>query len=146
MYTTKLDERGRLKLPQDFHICFQSYREKKLFVTSLDRATIRIYPLAIWRHNEELLKSYHDDPEALANLLFNANDLGLEVDMDNQGRIPLSNELREALEIQVNQQVRLYHNSGRIDVLSDKEYQARRERATAHPKDDLHKLEAVGLR
>lgn len=146
MYSTKLDERGRLKLPTDFHVYVQSFREKTLFVTSMDRATIRIYPMPIWRQNEEIFKNYHEDPQVAENVAFTAAELGSQAEMDNQFRIPLSAELRQELEIEINQQVRLYHNSGRIEVLSDKEYKARRELAAANPKQDLKKLEAAGLR
>src|SRR5262249_21618761 len=108
MYTTRLDERGRLKLPADFHAYVQT-QEKKLFVTSLDRPTVRIYLLQTWRKNEELFATHTAKKKALKNVLFTANELGSEVEMDNQGRIPLSAELRQELQIDSGQQVRLYH-------------------------------------
>ncbi len=55
-YNGKLDEKGRLKLPA----CFQEYLatipEKGLFVTSIDRSTAQIYPIAAWRANLKLLR------------------------------------------------------------------------------------------
>lgn len=143
MYTTRTDERGRLKLPADFHNFVQN-QEKKLFVTSLDRKTVRIYFLEAWRKNEALLTAQRGS-QAAKNILFTANELGAEVEMDPQGRVPLSAELRAELQIANNQSVRLYHNSGRIEILSDSEYKSQREKAVANPEADVHSMEEVGL-
>lgn len=144
MYSARLDDRGRIKLPADFQKYLDIFREK-LFVTSMDRKTARIYPMHLWRENEALFESYRDDPSVSQNVAFTAAELGSEAEMDAQGRILFSAELREALGID-NQQVRLYHNRGRIDVLSEAIFKARREQASASPEADLHKMEAAGLR
>ncbi len=144
MYAARLDEKGRLKLPVDFQKYLDIFREK-FFVTSLDRTTARIYPMHLWRENEALFESYRDDPTVAQNIAFTAAELGSEADMDAQGRILFSAELREALGID-QQQVRLYHYRGRIDVLSEAVFKARKERASANPEEDLRKLEGAGLR
>jgi len=146
MYTARFDDRGRIKLPADFQKYVNTFRESKLFVTSLDRSTGRIYPMELWRQNEALFQNYRDDPTVAQNLAFTASELGSEAEMDGQGRLPFSQELREALGIGDNQQVRIYHHRGRIDVLSDKEFQKRREQASARPAEDLNKMEGAGLR
>jgi division/cell wall cluster transcriptional repressor MraZ len=144
MYTSRLDERGRLKLPADFHTFVQT-QEKKLFVTSMDRKTVRIYFLKTWRKNEEFFATHRDNKRALKNVAFTANELGSECEMDNQGRIPLSAELRQELKIDAGQQVRLYHNAGRIEVLSEAEFQSQREKALATTEQDLLDMEGAGL-
>jgi len=145
MYSARLDDRGRIKLPIDFQGYVQTFREKKLFITSMDRKTARIYPLDLWRENEAIFETYRDDPRVSQNVAFTAAELGSEAEMDSQGRIPFSTELREALGID-NQQVRIYANRGRIDVLSDAVFKARQQQASASPEDDLNKLEGAGLR
>jgi MraZ protein len=145
MYTARLDDRGRIKLPAEFHRYLDTFNEN-LFVTSMDRKTARIYLMRTWRENEALFENYHDDPRVARNVAFTAAELGSEAEMDAQGRIPFSSELREALGIENNQQVRLYHNRGRIDVLSDAVFKARQQQASAAPEDDLNKMEGAGLR
>jgi MraZ protein len=49
MYPARLDDKGRVKLPTSFQQFFGALREKKLFVTSLDRRIAQIYPMVVWR-------------------------------------------------------------------------------------------------
>ena len=144
MYPGRLDEKGRVKLPTSFQQYFMALREKKLFVTSLDRRIAQIYPMEVWRQNEKFFETYRDDPRVARNIAFNAADLGSEVEMDNQGRILFSPELRRELGIE-NQPVHLFAYRGRIEVLSEKIYEERKKEAAMTAADDLSKLEAAGL-
>jgi len=71
-------------------------------------------------------------------------DLGAEAELDSQGRVLFSSELRRELGIE-NQPVRLYAYRTRIEVLSDKLYQERKGEASANPVDDVAKLDEAGL-
>ncbi len=144
MYPGRLDDRGRVKLPADFQQYFGALGETRFFVTSLDRRIAQIYTIPAWRENEKFLAGYREDPKAARNIAFNAADLGAEADIDGQGRILFSAELRRELGIE-NQPVRLYAYRSRIEVLSDKIYQERKSEASVSPVDDLAKLEAAGL-
>jgi MraZ protein len=144
MYPGRLDEKGRVKLPTSFQQYFMALREKRLFVTSLDRRIAQIYPMEVWRQNEKFFETYRDDPRVSRNVAFNAADLGSEVEMDNQGRILFSPELRRELGIE-NQPVHLFAYRGRIEVLSEKIYEERKKEAAMTAADDLSKLEAAGL-
>jgi len=86
MYSSRLDDKGRAKMPVTFQQFFAALREKKLFVTSLDRRVAQIYPMAVWRQNERFFDNYRDDPRLARNVAFNAADLGAEAEMDAQGR------------------------------------------------------------
>lgn len=145
MYPARLDDKGRAKLPSTFLKYLADLTETRVFVTSLDRHIGQIYPMAVWRENEKFFQTYRDDPKAMRNIIFNAQDLGAEVDIDSQGRILFSPELRRALEIE-NQPIRLYANRGRIEVLSEKIYEERKREASASPVEDLDKLDAAGLK
>ncbi len=144
MYPARLDDKGRVKLPAAFQQFFGALREKKLFVTSLDRRIAQIYPIAVWRENEKFFDTYRDDPRLARTVAFNAADLGAESEMDAQGRILFSPELRRELGIE-NQPVRLFAYKGRIEVLSEKIYEERKREAAQTAADDLAKLEAAGL-
>ena len=144
MYPARLDDKGRCKLPTSFQQFFAALREKKLFVTSLDRRIAQIYPMAVWRENEKFFDSYREDPKILRNVVFNAADLGAESEMDGQGRILFPPELRRELGIE-NQSVRLFAYRGRIEVLSEPNYEERKREAAQTAAEDVAKLEAAGL-
>lgn len=144
MYPARLDDKGRVKLPASFQQFFAALREKKLFVTSLDRRIAQIYPMAVWRENEKFFDGYRDDPRIARNVAFNAADLGSESEMDAQGRVLFSPELRRELGIE-NQPVKLFAYRGRIEVLSEKLYEERKREAAQTAADDVAKLEAAGL-
>src|ERR1700756_2100347 len=108
----RLDDKGRAKLPTSFQQYFAALREKKLFVTSLDRRTAQIYPMEVWRANEKFFENYREDVRLARHVSFNAADLGSESEMDGQGRILFSPESRRELGIE-NQPVRLYAYRGR---------------------------------
>lgn len=144
MYSSRVDEKGRLKLPADFQQYFGALMEKKLFVTSLDRRTAQVYTLKEWRHNEEFLLNYGDDVDLANAVSFNSADLGSETEMDGQGRILFSPELRRELGIE-NQAVRIFTHRGHIEVLSEATYEQRKREASSAAVS-LRKLEASGLK
>lgn len=145
MYPAKLDDKGRMKFPSVFQEYFAALAEKKLFVTSLDRHIAQIYPIAVWRQNEEFFDKYLDDPDLAEKVAFNAADLGSEAEMDSQGRIVFSPELRRELGIE-NQPVHLYAYKGRIEVLNEEIYKERKQQSSETPRQDVKKLQGAGLK
>jgi MraZ protein len=144
MYPSRLDDKGRLKLPAAFQKYFDALRDKKLFCTSLDRRTAQIYPMEVWRGNEKFFENYREDVRLARQVSFNAADLGSESEMDAQGRILFSPELRRELGIE-NQPVRLFAYRGRIEILTEAIYEERKREAAQIAADDVGRLEAAGL-
>lgn len=145
MYPARLDEKGRMKTPAAFQQYFANLPERKLFVTSLDRRIAQIYPMSVWRQNEKFFEEFRDDPEKSEKVAFNAADLGAETEMDAQGRILFSPELRRALGLE-NSPVRIHAYKGRIEVLSEAIYEARKRAASETAPDDVKTLEKAGLK
>jgi MraZ protein len=143
-YPARVDDKGRLVLPVSFRHFIAGLREKKLFCTSLDRRIGQIYPIAIWRENKKFLNEYREDPKAAARISFNAQDLGADSEMDNQGRVLLPPEMRRELGIE-NQSVHLIAFKGRIEILSEAIYAERKRQATASAEEDQEKLERSGM-
>ena len=144
MYPARVDDKGRLKLPVGFQQYFAGLPEKKLFVTSLDRRIGQIYPIANWRETKKFLYGQTENAKPAARIAFNAQDLGADSEMDNQGRVLLPPEMRRELGIE-NQSVRLFHYKGRIEILSEPIYQERKVQATASATADVETLEGAGL-
>ena len=72
--------------------------ERRVFITSLDLRTVRIYPLSLWKSNESLLEQDTEDPDSAADVAFLAKDLGGSSELDAQGRVLVPVELRQLLE------------------------------------------------
>jgi len=145
MYTGRVDEKGRVKLPVDFQQYFTNLGEKKFFITSLDGCIASIYPISVWRHNLRLLAAYKEDPQAAEDFGFLTADLGGQAELDSQGRLLVPAELRRELGME-NQAVRLLAVDERVDVLSDKVYEERRQRSKETAAANLAKLKKAGLK
>lgn len=142
LYPGRLDDKGRLKLP----VGFQEYlQDKPLFVTSLDRTIARIYPLSVWLERKKVLEEFMADPEAAEHIQFNAIDLGSEAQMDSQGRVLFSPELRTELRM-AESPVKVYGVAQWIEVITDQAYQQRREAAIAGTPAALAALKKAGFK
>jgi len=145
MYPGRLDDKGRLKVPSALQRYFESLPEKKLFVTSLDRRTAAIYPIAAWRATEEFFEKYCEDPDAAEAISFIANQLGSEVEMDGQGRILFNSDLRRVVGLE-GTELHLYSYRGHIEVLTDAIFQEREQKANVNAVPALTVLKKAGLR
>ena len=136
---------GRVKLPVAFKEYLEKFEDKRLFVTSLDRRIAQVYPIDALEANRKVPRELPEDPEAAENVAFNAADLGAEAEMDAQGRVLFSPELRRELGLE-DQPVRLFAFGGHIEVLSETVYEERKRAATVKPVADLAKLRQAGMK
>ena len=144
MFTGKLDDKGRLKLPVNFQEFLKSFGEQKLFVTSLDRRLAQLYPMSVWLENEKLLEAEQEHSDEAARIKFTANDMGADVEMDGQGRILFNTQLRRELDLE-GQDVHLLAHGGRVEVISEAIYQELR-RQQQNPAADLTVMRKRGLK
>jgi MraZ protein len=141
----RLDDKGRLKLPAAFAQFFGSLPEKKLYLTSLDRRIAQLYPIAEWRVNEKFFDGYKANPAAARNIVFNAQDLGADVEPDGQGRITVHPDLRRELGME-GTELHLMAVKGHVEILTDALYQERKRKALERAEQDLETLQTEGLR
>jgi len=145
MYPSRMDDRGRVKLPVAFKEYLEKFENKRLFVTSLDRRIAQVYPMVLWKQTKKFLENFSEDPEAAENLAFNAADLGAETEMDAQARVLFSPELRRELGRE-DQPVHLYAFGGHIEVLNQAVYEERKRAATVKPVVDMARLRRAGMK
>jgi DNA-binding transcriptional regulator/RsmH inhibitor MraZ len=132
-YPAFIDNHGRLKLPAIFNRYFNALATPRcsvvgaaLFATSIDRVTLRVYPLNTWlKTRGELTRG-----KRINLTYFNGEDLGSSVTVDRQGRIMLNSELRKALGIVGSCRVHLFWEKEHLLVLADTQYQALLKAAT----------------
>jgi MraZ protein len=144
-YQARVDEKGRLKLPAVFQQYLAAWNEQKVFITSLDTRTGRIYPIAVWKDNENLFENSTENPDAVADVALVANHFGADSEVDGQGRVLVPTELRRHLKIE-SEQVWLDCHKGRINIYSGAEYEQRMLRALDNIDDKLKTLERRGLK
>jgi MraZ protein len=145
MYPGRLDDKGRVKVPAALQKYFESLPEKKFFVTSLDRRTAVIYPIATWRAMEELFDNFNDNPEAAESVFFNANQLGSEVEMDGQGRMLFNSDLRRVVKLE-GTELHVYWFRGHLEVLTDEVFKEREQNATVNASPALSVMRRAGLK
>jgi MraZ protein len=137
---TKVDEKGRLKIPASFKKAIdEAFPESKFFITSLEGKTARIYPLQEWIKVEEKFKSSFDPLMSLLKL--KVNFWGGEAEIDTQGRILIPQVLREHLKMHGDVSVMGMTNYLEVST-SDKARQLAEQEFTA---EEWAKLEQRGI-
>jgi DNA-binding transcriptional regulator/RsmH inhibitor MraZ len=145
IYTSRCDDKGRVRLPKDIEDFVRSLAEPEFFVTTLDGAIGRIYPIAVWEENLKILAEFNDDPQAAEDIGFMADHWGARSGLDAQARILVPPGLRRKLEIE-DQKVYLRYYNGAIDLYSEAASEKRLERATIALPDSLPALRKRGLK
>jgi MraZ protein len=144
MYAAKMDDKGRVKLPTDFQTYLAALNQK-FFVTSLDRRIARLYPIPLWRETKKKLEEENEHTEEAENLLFTALELGSEAEMDSQGRVLFSPELRRELGME-DQPVRVYVYAGMVEVLNGAQYEKRKTAAIENTDRDRAAMKKKGVK
>jgi MraZ protein len=142
---TRVDDKGRLKLPAAIGQYLEAFGERRVFVTTLNTTTALIYPISVWRETEKMLQEPGDDADLRADVAFVANHYGEDSEIDAQGRILMPAVLRRELELEKDD-VHLHCYKQRIEVLGSKVYSQRLNAAKTDLPDKLKALEKKGLR
>jgi DNA-binding transcriptional regulator/RsmH inhibitor MraZ len=144
VFRVAVDDKGRLKLPASIVQYLDGLGERKVFITTLDEAEARIYPLSVWRETERLLQEPGEDFDDRNDLALVAANYGLDADVDAQGRVTLPGDLRRVLGLE-SDEVRLRCFQGRINVLGSAEYERRFGAAKTNLPNKLKVLQRKGL-
>lgn len=96
---TKVDEKGRVKIPTLFRSEIEQEHGSEFYITSLYGDCARVYPFPIWNEIEKKLSQAAMFDPKVKRFLRNTNYYGQIVSMDNQGRILIPTILRESAQI-----------------------------------------------
>lgn len=144
-FPARVDEKGRLKLPSVIAEYVAALGDQKVFVTTVDGSTARIYPISAWRRNENLLEEGGEDTDLKEDVAFVAYHFGADSDVDAQGRVLMPTDLRRTLHME-GQQVHLRCFKQRIEVMGDDVYNQRLSKAMSGIDAKRQDLEKKGLR
>ena len=95
-YAARIDDKGRLKIPNAFRALVEGQHGKELFVTSLTGEYVRIYPLPVWLALEEKLGRVPSTHPARLKFFDRVNYYGQAAEFDVQGRVLIHPRLRES--------------------------------------------------
>ena len=92
----KIDDRGRLKIPNGFRSFIEDEHGRELFVTSLYGDSVRVYPMPVWHAIEQKLAQIPSAHPSRLKFLDRVNFFGQSAEIDNQGRVVIPSRLRES--------------------------------------------------
>jgi len=95
-HPARVDDKGRLKIPNGFRTLVDSQYGPELFITSVTGDYVRIYPIAVWLEIERKLQSVPSANPSRLRYLERVNFFGQVVTMDKQGRVVLPQLLRDS--------------------------------------------------
>jgi MraZ protein len=95
-HPARIDDKGRLKVPNGFRTFVEQQWGLELFVTSVSGEYVRIYPMAVWLEIERKLANVPSTNPSKLRFLDRVNFFGQVVSMDRQGRVVLPQMLRES--------------------------------------------------
>jgi MraZ protein len=113
--SAKVDEKGRLKLPSEFLDWCRKSNILNVFVTTVDKRTVRIYPISLWMSTVKLLESPGEHAKTGRELARVAKFYGGDAELDAQGRVLLPSTLRTLMQLE-SEPVCLEHVNGRMDM------------------------------
>jgi MraZ protein len=102
----RIDDKGRLKVPNSFRSLLEGKYGQALFLTSLTGEFVRIYPMPVWLEIEEKLAAMPSSHPARVRFLDRVNYFGQMGELDSQGRVLIPPRLRESATM-----------TGEVDVL-----------------------------
>ena len=96
---TRVDEKGRLKVPSECKRVIDEKYAQKFYITSLDGIVAQVYPFEEWERIEQKLASLSTFNPTKKKFLNRTNYYGQVVEMDGQGRLLIPQILRESAQI-----------------------------------------------
>jgi MraZ protein len=108
---TRIDDKGRLKVPNVFRSSLESKYGREVFLTSLSGEDVRIYPMPVWTNIEEKLGKMPSTHPSRLRFLDRVNYYGQPAELDAQGRVLIPARLRETATM-----------NGDVDVLGQYDY------------------------
>jgi MraZ protein len=95
-HPTRVDEKGRLKVPAEFKRLIDEKYGTEFYITSVDGRVAQVYPFEEWQKIEEKLSRLSNFNPTKKKFLNRTNYYGQLVEIDGQGRLLVPSLLRES--------------------------------------------------
>jgi MraZ protein len=141
-HPTRVDEKGRLKVPAEFKRLIDEKYGAQFYITSLDGKVAQVYPFEEWQRIEEKLAKLSNFNPTKKKFLNRTNYYGQLVEIDGQGRVLIPALLRETARIQG--EVAVVGNLTYLEVQSIEAYKKDIEE-NPFTQDDEKTLDELGI-
>jgi len=98
-HPTRVDEKGRLKVPAEFKRVIDEKYGAQFYITSLDGKVAQVYPFEEWERIEQKLAALSTFNPTKKKFLDRVNYYGQVIEMDGQGRLLIPSLLRDSAQI-----------------------------------------------
>jgi MraZ protein len=98
-HPTRVDEKGRLKLPAEFKRRVDELYGPQFYITSMDGKRAQVYPLKEWEQIEGSLAKMSPMDPVRKKFQDVTNFYGQMAEMDAQGRVLIPQKLRELAKV-----------------------------------------------
>ena|SRR5437868_3527831 len=140
-HPTRVDEKGRLKIPAEFKRVVDEKYGHQFYITSFDGKSALVYPFEEWERIEEKLSRLSTFNPTKKKFLDRTNYYGQQVEMDGQGRLLVPQLLREAADIKG--EVAVVGNLTYLEVRNLEAYKKQIEEPFTE--EDLSTLDQLGI-
>jgi len=141
-HPTRVDEKGRLKVPAEFKRVIDEKYGTQFYITSLDGDVAQVYPFEEWERIEQKLAGLSTFNPTKKKFLSKTNYWGQVVEMDGQGRLLIPQLLRDAARIKGEVAVTGYQTY--LEVRNLEAYQRKMQEEKFTP-DDEKTLDELGI-
>ena len=138
----RIDDKGRLKVPNAFRRLVEEKHGREVFLTSLTGEYVRIYPMPVWLELEEKLAAMPSTHPSRLRYLDRINYFGSDGELDSQGRVIIPARLREAA--LMNGDVDVLGQVNCLDVWNHERFTAKLQREP-FTDDDARALSEFGI-
>ena len=139
---TRIDDKGRLKVPTVFRGAIQDRHGPDVFVTSVTGESVRIYPMPVWLEVEQRLSRMPSNHPSRLKFLDRVNYFGQASELDGQGRIVVPAILRDSASIVGD--VRVFGRIEYLEVWNEERFTQKLQREQWTDEDGL-KLSEHGI-
>jgi len=141
-HPTRVDEKGRLKIPAEFKRVIDEKYGQQFYITSLDGDVAQVYPFEEWERIEQKLAALSTFNPAKKKFLSKTNYWGQQVEMDGQGRLLMPQLLRDAARLKGDVAVTGYQTY--LEVRNLEAYQQKVKEEKFTPEDEKT-LDTLGI-
>jgi len=141
-HAARIDDKGRLKIPNAFRTLIEGQHGAEVFVTSLSGEYVRIYPMPIWLAHEEKLARVPSTHPARLKYFDRVNYYGQAADIDAQGRVVIHSRLRDTAGM--TGEVDVFGQYEWLDVWNHERFTAKLQREP-YTDDDARALAEFGI-
>jgi len=119
-FSTRMDEKGRLKMPADFKREIDRSYDAQFYITSRNGVVIELYPLKEWEAVEQKLLNQPMSNRAVEKLLNTTSLYGQQLEMDGQGRLTIPE--RHRIKFGLKGELAIIGKMKRLEIRLDEEF------------------------